>query len=90
MYYILSLKHTNKTDASITLWRYNNSGYTWLQKYAGVYEEIKDGYHNTFNDSLPVSKEYLDKFFIEGQIPNCELVWRILGLEYKKGNLVRK
>ena len=85
MYYIISLKHTNKEDNYITLWRPDNSGYCYRQDHAGKYKEIIDGYHNGEGDSLPIEVEKLDGFFINSDIvsknqvkrciPNCKQVW---------------
>lgn len=38
-YYYISTKWTHKTDAYLTLWRGNSSGYCWNQSWAGIYDQ---------------------------------------------------
>lgn len=96
-YYIISLKHTSKTDSYLTLWRANNQGYCISQEMAGKYIEIKDGYHNS-EDQLPIECKELDKLMITVEnednrefkaVPNCSAIHRILGVKYKKSDLVK-
>lgn len=54
--YILSLKHTHKTDSFFTLWRPNNAGYCVSLEAAGLYTEIKNGYHDS-DCSMPIDIE---------------------------------
>lgn len=99
-YYIISLKHTHKENIWITLWRPNNAGYSCSKETAGVYQEIKEGYHNCEGDSLPIDKAILDEFFIPTDvvvsgpvvrcIPNCKQVWVALHLKMTKTGLVLK
>lgn len=63
-YYIICLKHTNKKDAYLTLWRPNNGGYCWFKDNAGVYDGYEKGYHDSCN-SIPVLKEKLDNLFTD-------------------------
>ena len=98
MYYIISLKHTLKQDKYITLWRANDRGYCYAQDQAGLYFEIRDGYHNNIYDSIPIEQEKLDGFFINSDlssddvvkkcIPNCKQVWDILGFKMTKNGLM--
>lgn len=89
-YYILSLKHTDKTDKVIYLWRPNNQGYCDNLSDAGVYTEIKKGYHDS-EGQLPITFEQASKITLNnGKIPNCQSVWDELGLKWVKRNLVRK
>ncbi|GAL83449.1 hypothetical protein MYP_676 [Sporocytophaga myxococcoides] len=97
MYYIISLKHTRKTDEFITLWGRDNKGYFWVKSEAGIYEVPEEGYHNT-ESSFPVKKEEADKLFIEvpycGKnilaIPNNNESVKKLGLKWKRGQLERQ
>ena len=98
MYYIISLKHTHKQDKYITLWRENNSGYCYTRYQSGVYNEIKEGYHNGEGDSLPILMGELEGLFIDSDIvidnknrkciPNCKLVWDMLNLKMTRRGLV--
>lgn len=97
MYYIISLKHTRLEDGYITLWRPDNRGYCYAKEDAGVYMEIKEGYHNCDGDSLPIEVEKLEGFFINSDIvshnqvkrciPNYKQVWDALGLKMTKQGL---
>jgi len=99
MYYIISLKHTQKGDKYITLWRTDNSGYCYAQDQAGQYSEIIENYHNCKGDSLPFPVDFLNGFFINSDIvsknqvkkciPNCKQVWDILKLKMTKAGLVQ-
>jgi len=54
-YYIVSLKHTNRKDKYITLWRPKNAGYCWPLELAGVYDGYQHGYHNSGpTENVPV------------------------------------
>jgi len=95
-YVLVSLKHTSKTDLFVTLWRKDNSGYQLSSEKAGVYKEIEEGYHNS-ESTLPVTVDAISKLFIDvnydnrrqKMIPNCEAVWRELGLKMTKKGLQR-
>jgi len=96
-YYIISLKHTEKRDEYITLWRPNNAGYCYSKESAGTYEIPEKGYHDS-DDNMPLSEEKADKLFIianydgteKHMIPNCSAVWKQLGIKItKKGDLIR-
>lgn len=96
-YYIISLKHTNKTDSYLTLWRADNSGYCISRELAGIYTEIQDGYHNS-EGQLVIECEQLDKLMILvtnedkkefNAVPNCMAIHRILGVKYKKHELTK-
>lgn len=98
MYYIISLKHTHKTDKFITLWGPDNKGYCCSLDNAGVYSEIKEGYHNSEGDSIPFPVGHLDGLFIDSKvdsqgtikkcIPNCKQVWDFLNLKMTKRGLI--
>lgn len=57
-YYIVSVKHTRKTDPYITFWRPDNAGYCYALSWAGQYDEAtvkaKPDYYNNLEDSFPV------------------------------------
>ena len=99
-YYIISLKHTRRSDKYITLWRPLNCGYCYAKENAGKYNEIIDGYHNGDGDSLPIEVEKLDELFLNSDIisknkikkciPNCKQVWDLLGLKMTKVGLIKK
>ena len=99
-YYIISLKHTGKTDDFMTLWGTDNSGHYYSKERADVYESIKDGYHNGEGD-LPISEDVANGMFLRleqdgktlERIPNCKPIWDALGVKWTKGrlgSLVRK
>lgn len=50
---LISLKHTHAGEDFFTLWRANNSGYTYSLHAAGKYENIEPGYHDKA-DVIPV------------------------------------
>lgn len=96
-YYIISLKHTNKTDSYLTLWRADNAGYCISKELAGIYTEIQEGYHNS-EGQLPIECKELDKLMILtsnedkkefNAVPNCAAIHRILGVKYKKYELIK-
>ena len=99
MYYIISLKHTNRHDRNICLWQRNNSGYCVSKELAGVYENYKRGYHDMEGDSMPVKKEKLDGLFMDSLydskgtikkcVPNCKQSWEVIGVKMTKRGLVR-
>jgi hypothetical protein len=60
MKYLISLKHTNKTDAFFTLWRPDNKGYCQSLNMAGLYDELEKAYH-TSDDTLPVDSDILER-----------------------------
>jgi len=94
--YVISLKHTNKTDPFLTLWRPDNKGYCQSLNSAGVYENPEKGYHDS-DDSIPVQQEILDRMGstveIDGElktfVPNNRYTLSELGLKFVKGNLVK-
>lgn len=97
MYYIISLKHTRKTDKWITLWRPNNAGYCYAQSDAGIYPDYERGYHDAEGDSLPIKTHILDGLFVNSEllshdvvkkcILNCKQVWDMLELKMTKRGL---
>lgn len=91
-YYLLSLKHTGKSDLCLTFWRPKNCGYTYIQEGAGIYSKLNKGYHDLPGDTLPIERSILEKLFIESKnythqnepghvIPNSKMVWEELGLK---------
>lgn len=99
MYYIISLKHTHRSDKFITLWRDNNAGYCYSKEQAGVYNEIKKGYHDLETDSMPVLVEELNKLFSNSEIDNRGTIrpcianhrgiWNLLNVKMTKNGLVK-
>jgi hypothetical protein len=63
-YYIVSVKHTKKSEPYITLWRQNDAGYCWFKDMAGTYDEIHNGYHRSV-DSIPITEALADRLFTE-------------------------
>jgi len=62
--YIVSVKHTNREHAYITVWRPDDKGYAWPLSWAGKYREAdvlaqRDYYHRG-DDTLAVPCELLD------------------------------
>lgn len=99
MYYIVSMKHTQKRDRFITLWGKDNRGYYTSTEGAGLYENPEKGYHDSPPDSIPIKKEKLDKLTIcvnqAGAdwhcVPNCKSVWDELGFKWnRRGDLILK
>ena len=96
-YYIVSLYHTMKHHDYITLWRPNNASYCYYKEWAGVYETVDEGYHNS-DRNMAVECSVLDEMFVpvtyDGQpksmILNCKKNWDILGVKMTKDGLVRK
>lgn len=99
--YLISLKHTHKSDTCITLWGTENSGYAQCRENAGVYVEIEEGYHDRPYDTLPIACDILDQYFIKSHkfsfngypgsiILNHKLIWEELGLKMTRNGLVVK
>lgn len=63
-YYVVSLKHTNKKDKYMTLWRPNNAGYCWPLELAGVYNGYEPGYHHHDGENIAVRVSHMPKKFI--------------------------
>jgi len=92
-YYVLSLLHTMKREKYITLWRPNNAGYTYYMEAAGVYDEIKPGYHDS-HISVPVEKELFESLTIkapnENQVlPLSKAVLKVLNLKFNGKGIKR-
>lgn len=90
-YYIVSIKHTSKSDTALTLWGANNAGYFWNKSMAGIYSEEEIKSFKGDHDNVPVSKEDADKLFLPAKdfgdlyisLPNDITVRTILGLTDK-------
>lgn len=52
-YFVVSLKHTNKTDKYITLWGPDNAGYCYSFERAGKYKGYEHNYHN-MEGNIPI------------------------------------
>ena len=87
LFYIVSLKHTSKADAALTLWGRDHSGYVWCQTRAGVYTQ-QEADKLRSDDNFPVEKEKADAYFMPGNdfadkfiaLPNNVFVRKALGL----------
>lgn len=63
-YYIVSLKHTDRKDKYITLWRSENAGYAYPLELSGKYKGYEKGYHMS-EGNIPVPCDELPaKFFV--------------------------
>lgn len=60
MEYVISLKHTNKTDAFFTMWKPDNKGYCFSLNSAGLYENPEKGYHDS-DDNLPIESDIAER-----------------------------
>jgi hypothetical protein len=98
MYYVISLKHTMRNEKFITLWRPDNKGYCMNKEWAGTYETIEEGYHNS-EGQLPIKVEDAEGLFIRDTeywgvphlaMPNTKAVWDMLGVKMTKNGLVKK
>lgn len=75
--YIVSVKHTNREHAYITVWRPDDKGYAWPLSWAGKYSEAdvlaqRDYYHRG-DDTLAVPCMLLDALAVpptEGTVDN--------------------
>ena len=100
-YILLSLKWTRKTDQFLTFWGPNDAGYFMSRRSVGVYESIKPGYHES-GETVPIDVDLADQIFNikkREKFANNEWIeyaensrqnWELLGLEMKKGKLIRK
>ena len=57
-FYVISVTHTNREHAYITVWRPDNKGYAWPLSWAGKYSEQEihaslDYYHQGGNVAVP-------------------------------------
>lgn len=64
-YYIVSLKNTKAKDASLTLWRPDNKGYTYFLCAAGVYDEVDPEYHGS-DGNIPLEINSLVRLTVRG------------------------
>lgn len=76
-FYIVSLKHTRREHAYITVWRKDNCGYAWPLSWAGKYsaqqvDENPEYYHNG-RSTLAVPCDLLDNLAVppeKGMVDN--------------------
>ena len=88
-YYYISLKHTHKKDAFITLWGPNERGYQWYQPSVGLYDEVCIG--DDFGSTKSINKEVVDELWMEVEfdgaprkiLPNVKKVREALGVKRK-------
>jgi hypothetical protein len=85
--YVISLKHTGKSEPVVTLWRANNAGYCCDIDRAGTYENPEEGYHiDDLNIARPkymveplLKKMSYGDFKDRLMLPNTKEVWNALG-----------
>lgn len=96
-FYIISLRHTNKKDSYMTLWRPEDKGYCYAKEHAGIYDVPKKGYHDN-EDNMPISIDcdlfmtvfdVMDNGKAVRRIPNCKAVWDQIGVKLTKNGLIR-
>ena len=91
-YYILSVKHTRAEDKYFTLWKPNDHGYCQAKEAAGVYHQLKKGYHGD-ESNIPIPLEAAEELFLKvgslHVIPNVRRVRKELGLRIKEGSIVK-
>jgi len=96
MNYIISLKHTSKSDSAFTLWRPANKGYCQSLNSAGLYDIPEKGYHDS-DDNLPVETELAERLgstvTFDGElktiIPVNKYTMKDLCLKFKGRDIVR-
>lgn len=89
-FYILSLVNTLRHEEFVTLWRPNNSGYTFYKEGAGIYLDIMKGYHDS-DDNMAIKLSFAKTLFVERMIegklqlviPNVKSSWDKLGVSMK-------
>lgn len=94
--YILSMKHTKKSDCFLTFWKPDSKGYCFSLNWAGLYENPKPGYHD-YEDNMPVDSEIIERMgstvMYEGQlktmVPQNRYVLAELGLRRTSAGLRR-
>ena len=76
-FYIVSIKHTQREHAYITVWRPENAGYAWPLSWAGKYAEAdvlaSRNYYHRGDDTLAVPCALLDSIAVppaKGTIDN--------------------
>jgi hypothetical protein len=75
LFYVVSVRHTKRTDRYITFWRPDSRGYAWPLSWAGKYpiEEISFEYHNSGDISVTIPCEVADRIAVQpekGRIDN--------------------
>lgn len=94
--YVICLKHTNKSDPFLTLWRPDNKGYCQSLQLAGLYFNPEKGYHDS-DDNMPVPTEIIERMattvMYDGElksfVPNNRYILAELGLKFKGNNLIK-
>lgn len=95
--YVVSLSNTDKTEAFITLWRPDNSGYCFSKEHAGIYPTPQKGYHDS-DTNMPISDAQADRLWVQvrhdgnvqHRIRNDAKTLRELGLMWRRGVLIRR
>lgn len=89
-FYVVSLKHTKRSEPYITLWRENDRGYTLYPECAGKYseEQIRDrlGYYDDGDRTMAVPCYLLDAIAVvlpdgydkDRGIPNTTAAWTLI------------
>ena len=96
-FYIISLVNTLRHEEFITLWRPENSGYTFYKDAAGIYLDPKPGYHDS-DDNMAIKINFVKTLFVERRIdgkiqlviPNIKSTWEKLGVEMESLHLIRR
>lgn len=88
---VISLKHTQRRDKAITLWRPDDKGYCWKVGSAGRYDEARIlghlGYYNSGCADIAVPLELVEQMVCEVEydhkefgicLPNNAATWKRL------------
>lgn len=69
-YYVISVKHTKRSDRYITLWGPDNAGYRLRLNTSGLYPEERVraniGYYNSGCDAIAVPRDVVERLATEG------------------------
>lgn len=95
-FYIVSLKHTNRHEKFISLWRPNNCGYCYSKENAGLYIELEENYHNSESNiaiSVAIAEQLFEHMYYDNElkdmIQNNARSHKILGVKMTKNGLKR-